>query len=219
MSFPWSDLRQHVAELAKLGTLRVASDRKSLEAIAPDGTVRSRLVPPPCFPLGEATPAAWASALPASLGTMLVLLLRAGSAAPGVWRVDELLLHNVTTQYVVRGNGRAQTSYRKTKGKSRAGSRLRLRNAQSLLEETNDRLRSWEREVGGFARIHLAVPERLLADLYAADPSPPFAKSDPRLARIGMHVHEPRFEELLRVRRFLTEGRWIPPAPGASSPG
>lgn len=218
MSFPWSDLRQHVAELARLGTVQVASDRKSLEAIAPDGEVRARLVPPPCFPIGEATPAAWASALPASLGTMLVLLLRAGSAALGVWCDDALLLHKVTTKYVVRGNGRAQTSYRKTKGKSRAGSRLRLRNAQSLLEETNERLRSWEREVGPFDRIHLAVPERLLAELFAAEPAPPFASRDPRIAKVGMHVHEPRFEELLRVRRFLTQGRWIPPAPKASSP-
>lgn len=217
VSFPWSELRQRIAELARLGPLQVTADGKCLEALGPDSVPLARLVPPPCLPLAGKSPAAYASGLPATLGTFVVVLVRAGASACGVWKDDELVLHKVVKKYVVRGNGRAQTSYLKTKGKSRAGSRLRLRNAQSLLEETNERLAAWEREVGRFDRVFLSAPERLRAELFAAEPPPPFERGDPRLALVPTHVHEPGFEEMLRVHRFLTRGNWIRPDDTGSS--
>ena len=212
MAFPWTEVRQRIAELARLGSLSVAQDHKSFAATGPDGAPVAQLFPPPCLPIGALSPAAYVSALPATLGTLLVFLVRAGACACGVWKDDELILHKVIKKYVVRGNGRAQTSYRKTKGKSRAGSRLRLRNAQSLLEETNARLIAWQRQVGRFDRVFFYAPERLRSDLFGADPAPPFTSDDPRVALIPTHVHEPGFEELLRVHRFLTHGRVVLPA-------
>jgi hypothetical protein len=218
MRFPWSETRERLVELARMGPVRVASDRKSLEALGPDGDPVARLWPPPCLPLGPGEAASWSASVPQRLGLVLVLILRAGAAAAGVWRDDDLLVHKAIKKYVVRGSGKAQTTYRKTKGKSRAGSRLRLRNAQSLLEDVNERLARWEAELGAFDRVLHYAPERLWADLMRADPPPPFAADDPRLLRIALHVHEPRFEELLRVHRLMTQGRLEDLAPGGTDP-
>ena len=206
MSFPWQETRARIAELARLGVLRVAPDRKSLEATDPDGGLVARLVLPICLPIGSASPAAYATGLPSTLGRMLVFLLRAGATAAGVWLDDELLVHKVVKKYVVRGNGKAQTTYKKTKGKSRAGSRLRLRNAESLLEEIKVKLCGWERELGGFDKVFYYAPERMRSDLFAADPPAPFRPDDAHVALVPLHVHEPGFDELLRVHRALTRG-------------
>jgi hypothetical protein len=37
-------------------------------------------------------------------------------------------------------------------------------------------------------------------------PPPPFARDDPALQRLPLHVHRPDFDELLRVRVWLEHG-------------
>jgi Bacteroidetes VLRF1 release factor len=137
----------------------------------------------------------------------LLLLLQAGAMAIGYWDGDELVQHKAVRRYVVRGSGRAQPLHAKTRGKSRYGSRLRLQNWKRLLVETNQRLRAWYDQFGAPERLFLAVPVRALADLFAVEPGPPFARDDAVLQRIPMHVHRPDFAELQRVRRWLAKGR------------
>lgn len=137
----------------------------------------------------------------------VVLLLQAGAVALGYWDGDDLLEHKAMRKYVVRGHGRAQPLHRKTRGKSRYGSRLRLQNWQRLLSATNERLAAcWERH-GAPERIFHGAPVRAFGDLFAADPAPPFRRDDPVLQRVPMHVHTPDFAELRRVRGWLRHGR------------
>ena len=154
-----------------------------------------------------ADPREWLAMLPERLGVEAAVLLRAGSAALGVWHDDVLVHHKVFKRYVVRGNGKAQAAHLRSKGKSRYGSRLRLQNAQRLLVEVNERLAEWELAAGPFETIHFACPVRLWADLMNTTPPPPFAADDPRLRKVTFHVHEPDFEELQRVRDRLRRGR------------
>lgn len=141
-----------------------------------------------------------------------VLLLQAGAMAIGLWDGDELVDHKAIRRYVVRGHGRAQPLHRKTRGKSRYGARLRLQNWKRLLTETNERLRDVEARFGAPERVFVGVPVRVLADLFAAEPPPPFERGDPRLQRLPMHVHRPDFAELQRVRGWLCHGRLELPA-------
>lgn len=141
----------------------------------------------------------------APLGREVVLLLRAGAAALGLWRDGELMRHKALARYVVRGHGKAQTTHLKTKGKSRYGARLRLQNAQRLLAEVNERLNEWWEEEAGFDALYVACPERTWPELLRAHPAPRFAGViDP--IRIPLHVHEPKHAELLRVRHQLERG-------------
>jgi hypothetical protein len=211
--FPWSQTRSIVEELATVHALR-ADDRGRLVAGLPDAPeLVVRL--PAVLPAATGDPLVWCAALPGALGVEVLILLRAGSAALGLWRDDELLLHKVFKRYVVRGHGKAQATHLKQKGKSRYGSRLRLQQAGRLLEETAERLDAWERDEGPFDRIHHAAPPRLWADFLATNPPPPFTAEDPRLRRIGLHAHEPDFAELQRVRHALRHGtvEWSNPAP------
>jgi hypothetical protein len=146
---------------------------------------------------------------PAPLGRELVLLFQAGAAALGSWQNDECLHHKVLRKYVVRGKGRAQPTHLRTKGKSRYGSRLRLQNARSLLVELSEKLTDWDRECGGFDAVFYACGVRLWGDLLRCEPPPPFTAGDRRLVKIPWHVHEPRFEELERIRWRLTHGRLV----------
>lgn len=131
-------------------------------------------------------------------GRDLVLLVRAGAASLGLWVGGDLAAHKVFKRYVVRGNGRAQPAYLKTKGKSRYGSRLRLQNAERLLDEVVERVAEWQAEDGGFDAAFVSCPIRTWAEL------------GPRLSlapvRIPFHVHEPDHAELLRVRWELERG-------------
>ncbi|MCA8965615.1 MAG: hypothetical protein H6838_09595 [Planctomycetes bacterium] len=136
----------------------------------------------------------------------LVLLLRAGAAAVGYWEGDELLDHKALAAYVVRGNGKAQPTYLASRGKSRYGSRLRLQNWRRLLTDVSERLRRCEEQFGAPERIFLGMPVRLLAELWSADPAPPFAHDDARVQRLPLHVFRPDFAELQRVRAWMATG-------------
>ncbi len=140
-------------------------------------------------------------------GRDVFFLFRAGSAALGLCEDRVLVEHKCFQRYVVRGKGKAQPSHLRTKGKSRYGSRLRLQNFDRLIEESIERLRCWA-EDGPLHRVFLSCPERLLSDLLAANPPFPIDKADPRLRRLPIHVHEPRFAELERVRAWTQQG-WL----------
>ena len=148
--------------------------------------------------------------LPADCGrheqVQLVLLMRAGAMSFGCWRGQELVQHKAVRKYVVRGNGRAQSTHLKTRGKSRYGSRLRLQNWRSLLAETNERVAACQEQFGPFDRIFHAVPVRVFSDLFLAEPAPPFSRDAKELQKVPIHVHRPDHEELLRVRAWLLRG-------------
>jgi hypothetical protein len=147
------------------------------------------------------------------VGSSALVLLQAGAAALGYWQDDELLAHKAIKKYVVRGSGKAQPTHRKTRGKSRYGSRLRLQNWTRLLVAVNERLHDWWSAHGVPAQIFHAAPVRSWPELFAVAPPPPFDQRDARLRRVPLHVHVPDFAELQRVRRWLARGRLeLPPS-------
>ena len=221
--FHWRETATRLTRLLEEWDLSVDAAGRWLEARDAAGAPVLRFYPPLVQRVGEPgpDPADYLAGLRDEFGLELVLLLQAGSAALGVWRDDELVAHKVIKKYVVRGRGRAQPAYLKTRGKSRYGSRLRLRNARALLVEVNQKLGEWAREWGAFERIFYSCPVRTWPELLRTKPPPPFGRDDP-LVRIPVDVRVPGFEELLRVRRILTHGRlWtagLPPT-GVTYPG
>ncbi len=145
----------------------------------------------------------------------VLILLQAGALALGLWHGDELLAHKCEKKYVVRGKGKAQATYLRTKGKSRYGSRLRLRNHEALLVECSERLGQWWRAHGPFEEIFRSVPVRMWPELADVEPALPFDARDERIVKIPLHVHVPGYEELLRVHRALDLVGRPAPLPGA----
>ncbi len=138
----------------------------------------------------------------------LIVLIQAGHAALGYYERDRLLQHKVVRKYMVRKKqGKAQITYLHRKGKSRAGSRIRLANTVAFFNEINACLGSWPHATA--QRVLFSCSARMWGLLHGAKIPPPFAKNDPRLAKIPKSVRTPNFKELQAINYFIHQGQLV----------
>lgn len=138
----------------------------------------------------------------------IVIIIQSGSCALGYFEGENLMVHKVFKSYMVRmKQGKSQVKYLKTKGKSRAGSRVRLAGTTEFFENINGRLKSWFDQYQ-IERIAFSCSKILLPLFFNSNVSPPFLKNDSRLIRIPRHINQPGFDELKKVGRFLQMGEF-----------
>jgi hypothetical protein len=177
-----------------------------------EGLPCSLRLPPAWPPARAGQPLAdYLAALPDTPPPFLLVLIQAGHSAIGFSAGGELLQHKVIKKYMVRGNGRAQVGYLETRGKSKAGSRVRLANTVSFFEDINGKLAEWE-VADSAARIFYSCSEKLRPLWFGSKVAPPFDRDDPRLQKVPHDVQRPGLEELVKVNRSLQRGRWEGPA-------
>ena len=109
---------------------------------------------------------------------------------------------------VRKKQGRSQIKHLKTKGKSRAGSRLRLASGIEFFENINTRLTRHMKD-NEFDRIAFSCSKILLPYLYGSKVPTPFDKKDERIYKIPKHLHQPTFEVMLGMQRFLNKTELI----------
>ncbi len=136
----------------------------------------------------------------------LVLLIQAGHAAVGYFEENELVLHKVITRYMVRGNGKAQHTYLKTRGKSKAGSRIRLAQTLDFFEEINQKIDEWA-IIENCQKVLYSASIPLWNMLFESKIPPVFEKSDERLLKIPLDVDVPTFAELEYIGEMVQEGQ------------
>ncbi len=139
----------------------------------------------------------------------VLLLIQAGNCALGYFENGINLDHKVFRSYMVRKKqGKSQIKYLKTKGKSRAGSRVRLGESVEFFENINERLQQYfsAHEVH---RIAISCSKTLIPFLYSAKVPPPFDKGDDRIFKIPKHIHTPIYEVMMDAHRFLLRGELI----------
>lgn len=157
------------------------------------------VVPPP----GAPTPQAGAAV------NYVLLLVQSGSCAMGYFEDGMNLDHKVFRSYMVRKKqGKSQIKYLKTKGKSRAGSRVRLGETVEFFENINERLQQYFEE-NTIHRIAISCSKTLIPFLFNSKVATPFDKRDERLFKIPRHVNTPIHEEMMEVHRFLLKGELI----------
>jgi hypothetical protein len=206
--FDAGDTAVLLGDFSKEYRIEPSEDGRGLLILGTGGRPLWRVTPPLLQPLpsGGWDLARYIESLEAPTGKVFVLLLQAGACAMGFWRDAVLAHHKVIKKYVVRGQGRAQPAYLKTRGKSRYGSRLRLRNAENLLSEASAKMAEWWEEEGPAERVFASCPVRLWPELFAGDPPPPFPQRGFH-TRIPLAVRVPSFAELQRVWWHLSHGR------------
>ncbi|MBO3697841.1 hypothetical protein J4E76_05230 [Fabibacter sp. E12] len=139
----------------------------------------------------------------------LMLLVQTGSASIGVFQGEKCLEHKVFTAYMVRKKqGVSQIKHLKTKGKSRAGSRVRLAKTLLFFEDINERLTRHFKE-NEFDRIAFSCSKILMPYLFGSKVTTPFERKDERIYKIPKHLHQPNFEVMLGMQRFLNKGELI----------
>jgi len=205
--FSLDETAERWAAFAALGAVAGEPGGRWYEARDAQGALRAALRPPLVLLDASGLPAPDELARRAGEGPgrYALLLMRSGAAALGLFDDVELVDHKTFKRYTVRGRGRAQSKHLATKGKSRYGSRLRLRNEERLLEEVSERLGRWWADEPPPERLYASIPVRLAAQLARAEPPPPRALDE--RVRIPLHVHAPSNEELLRVHASIARGR------------
>lgn len=135
-----------------------------------------------------------------------IILIQSGAAALGFFEGAKVKRHKVIKKYMVRQKqGKSQIKYLKSKGKSRLGSRIRLKNAISFFEEINETLGDFDM-ASTSETILLSVPVNLKNMFFTANPPPPFEKRDPRIKKVPLDIRLPRFKELEHVNWVMSRG-------------
>lgn len=135
-----------------------------------------------------------------------LVLVRAGQAATGYFHRGELIDHKVFRAYMVRQKqGSSQIKHLKTKGKSRAGSRIRLAETERFFEEINERLTSYsDRFPMDFWGISCA--KTMWPYYFSSQVPPPFSQKEENLIELPAHISKASLEELTAagelVQRF-----------------
>lgn len=202
--FSYEESIAYVKRLTETQDLRLETHipKQMITVRHPDGEKQFDFrLPLPCPPLPEDPTqlAAYASLLTEEPPPYTIALVQAGAAALGYFEEGELWVHKTIKKYMKRQKqGKAQLNYLNTRGKSKAGSRIRLANTVSFFEEINERLAGWEKQHPP-ERILYSCTARIWGMMFQSKIAPPFKKKDPRLVRIPRDVHIPSHEEMLRI--------------------
>lgn len=135
-----------------------------------------------------------------------IMLIQTGNAALGYYKKGELVQHKVIRKYMTRQKqGKSQLKYLKTKGKSRAGSRVRLANAVHFFEEINERMIDWFDAKESPTIIYSCTP-MLWGHLFQSKIKPPFDKKHSWLKKLPLDTGIPTFEILQKAGRYSQLG-------------
>ena len=139
----------------------------------------------------------------------IILLIQSGNCAMGYFEDGINLDHKVFRAYMVRKKqGKSQIKHLKTKGKSRAGSRVRLGETVEFFENINERLREYFQE-HEIHRIAISCSKTLIPFLFNSKVATPFDKRDERLYKIPRHIHTPIYDVMMDTHNFLLKGELI----------
>lgn len=135
-----------------------------------------------------------------------ITLVRAGQAAVGYFHQGMLLDHKVFRAYLVRQKqGMSQFKYLKTKGKSRAGSRIRLEETELFFKDINQRLELYTKQYP-LNFWGLGCAKTMWPLLFDGEVKPPFTSKSAELIELPYPFAKGSYEELqeleLRLQQF-----------------
>ena len=132
-------------------------------------------------------------------------LVRAGQAAVGYFHQGNLLDHKVFRGYLVRQKqGKSQFKYLKTKGKSRAGSRIRLEETLVFFKEINERLQVYAKQYP-LNFWGLGCAKTMWPLLFDGEVKPPFSSKSAELIELPYPFTKGSYEELQELELKLQQ--------------
>lgn len=127
---------------------------------------------------------------------VLYVSIESGYAAIHMMQGEETVFHTTFVAYTTRKKqGFSQIKYLNKKGKSRAGSRVRLASTIEFFEKINITLAELF-EMYDIDRLALNCNTTLIPYLYQSKVKCPFDKNDPRLYKIPLHIPQSNFTNL-----------------------
>ena len=134
---------------------------------------------------------------------ILYLSIESGNAAICVMQGESNSYHTTFSAYMSRKKqGVSQIKYLNKKGKSRAGSRVRLAKTLEFFENINSALTKLFNEYP-FDRIAISCSATLIPYLHQSKVSCPFEKKDTRLYKIPIHLPQSNYTNLDKAIKKL----------------
>ncbi len=144
------------------------------------------------------------SRIPEEEPLCLLLLVQLGAAAIGLFEGENIFAHKSIKKYMKRHKrGKSQVNYLNTRGKSKAGSRIRLANTERFFEEINERIADWGEMYDEPGIIFISATPNVWGMMFQADPPPSFVKKDSRIRKVPYDVPVPDFGQLQEVAAKL----------------
>ncbi|WP_375578149.1 hypothetical protein ABWH96_14045 [Marivirga tractuosa] len=132
----------------------------------------------------------------------MIILIHSGEAALAYSEEDQIVEHKIEKAYMVRQKqGKSQIKYLKTRGKSKAGSRVRLAGTDHFFEEINEKLAEWD-EYYEIDKIAISC-NKTLQPYFFNRTNAALQKDDDRLFKIPKHIQEANFENLTFIHNYL----------------
>ncbi len=139
----------------------------------------------------------------------IILLVQTESCALAYCEGIHIIEHKAFKTYAVRKKqGKSQIKYLNTRGKSKAGSRVRLANTLAFFENINERLQDYFHHYT-VDRVAMSCSKILIPYLFNSKVACPFDKKDERIYRIPKHLHTPNFEILKQTQQYLINSELI----------
>ncbi|MEO9964214.1 MAG: hypothetical protein ABJF11_00405 [Reichenbachiella sp.] len=134
---------------------------------------------------------------------VLYLSIESGNAAIIVMESKSAVYHTTFSAYMTRKKqGVSQIKYLNKKGKSRAGSRVRLASTIEFFENINTSLTKLLDEYQ-IDRIAMNCSPTLIPYLYNSKVTCPFDKKDDRLYKIPLHIQQSNYTQLEKAIKKL----------------
>lgn len=147
------------------------------------------------------------------LKPLWIILIRANSASLGFFYQKKIMFHKRITAYMTRKKqGKAQLTYLKTKGKSRAGSRRRLKESYEFFEQINQKLQSWSKKSLKPQEVYYFCPVGLKNLWFSSKIPPPFDKKDAKLKKLPFYFNKPTHQELKKAFWLLNAYQILAPS-------
>jgi Bacteroidetes VLRF1 release factor/Vms1-associating treble clef domain/Ankyrin repeat len=144
---------------------------------------------------------------------IVVLFLRSGRFAGGVFQQGQPIVHRAIQKYTVRkGQGKAQSSQDSSKKANSMGSQLRRAGEEALKQEMTETMLEWKVHVDKADLIFVSCPKTMKKTLMECI-QPVVAKDDGRIRRVPLDLGRPTFENICIIHEVLTcltvrEGDW-----------
>lgn len=191
--------------------LEIRSKKEKIVVFDEDHTELFKFRPPLPFPsfntymdLDE-----YIKKIPNSIDPYIIILIQTGSASLGYCVNGEIKKHKVITKYMKRmKQGKSQLTHLKTKGKSRAGSRIRLEQTGIFFEEINKKVIDWLNEKWT-EKIFLSCPIQLFSYWNNSYSRPPFPMKGQVLKKIPFSVRIPNHNELKKINYRALQGELL----------
>ena len=158
--------------------------------------------------IGEVSQKIWELGVACKSKPIVVLLLKSGRFAGGVFMEEKCVIHRCCTRYTVRrGQGKSQSSNDGGKSKAKSmGAQLRRAGEVALQEDVMETLHNWSDHLSNAAIVFLSIPNTMKKPLFddCKKTGLCLSRDDVRIRRVPLDTKRPSFESVCSVYETLT---------------